>query len=790
MTLPDLKIELKSWRAVSFLDKTFPFVYRKFAMKLVLLLLVASFAMASGIFVDTTEDMTGIFFVLLSIWLVLLALDAFFYSKFLSLSGEGDNSAELASIVFTLSSTDVTKSFIDSAYGRQSLNRSGINGHALSDFLSGRKLYIKDTLLSVRDSTDKDVSLFEAVIRADKEFENFLLAHKVNAELLAGAFQWVAGLRRRAIHSDMWWKYERLARYEPIGRSWAYGAAYNLERFSTPLRYSALQEEEVHPKEVMTLETLLSKSADANVIIVGEEGSGKMEIIEGLARRIDRGLCTRALTDMKFQVLNTDSILSYHESKTGFERALISIFDDVIKSGNIILVIPDIEALLHGALALGVEASSLIAKYLSSPAFHVVAVSDTVSFHRTLEHDDELMQHFEVILIKGASREEVSSILLERVIGLESEEGVYFTYPAVREAVESAGRYFVDSPLYDTAGDLLVEASSFARSSGERVILDDDVLKVVKTRTGVPTGELEDAERMKLTKLEELLHERIIGQNEAVSMVSAALRRARSGISADNRPMGTFLFLGPTGVGKTETTKALAEIFFGQDAKVLRLDMSEYSTSDALNRLIGGYSDDTPGVLASLIRENPYGVLLLDEFEKTTGSVLDLFLQILDEGIFSDATGRKVSARNLLIVATSNAGSDLIFEAVQRGEDLMKKKDEIVESIVQRDIFKPELLNRFDGVVLFHPLKDEHLREIAKILLKRLQWRLKEKGMTLEVNEALLDFLVKEGSDPKFGARPLNRAIQDKVEKIIADKIISGEYRHGSHIALAETDLI
>mgnify|MGYP001585302639 FL=1 len=223
---------------------------------------------------------------------------------------------------------------------------------------------------------------------------------------------------------------------------------------------------------------------------------------------------------------------------------------------------------------------------------------------------------------------------------------------------------------------------------------------------------------------------------------------------------------------------------------MLRLDMSEYNTKEGLERLIGSFDNGTPGVLVSMLREKPYGVLLLDEFEKTSKDVLDLFLQILDEGIFSDMVGNKVNARNLIIIATSNAASDIIWELMRAGKNLIDNKNNIINQIVSRGIFKPELLNRFDGTILFHPLDDVSLKQIAQLMVKKLQNRLREKGIQLVINDELLNFLVKEGSDPEFGARPLNRAIQEKVEKIIADKIISGEIKAGSSVTLTEKDLV
>ncbi len=266
------------------------------------------------------------------------------------------------------------------------------------------------------------------------------------------------------------------------------------------------------------------------------------------------------------------------------------------------------------------------------------------------------------------------------------------------------------------------------------------------------------------------------------------MRKARSGIENPNRPLGSFLFLGPTGVGKTETTKALAEVFFGSSENINRLDMSEYSGFDSLDKLIGSFDAGKPGILSSIIREHPYGVLLLDEFEKTTKEVMNLFLQILDEGFFSDGLGKRVMARNLVIIATSNAGSSLIWEAMQSGEDLSKSKEKIIDNIISQKIYTPELLNRFDGVVLFHPLSKNDLVKIAEISLRKLESRLAERGIDLDVNDELIDFVASKGDDPKFGARPINRAISEEVEQVIAKKMISGEVSRGSKVVLSKSD--
>lgn len=788
MNLNELKSIVRHSESVIFLERVFPHSIRRISLKTLSYVLVVGFIFASNVIWQSPKYVTGLFFIGLSIYLTILALEAFYYSYFFDRRGVNDYSFELSSIIFSSSSKDLVKGFVTSSYGFETVLRSGVEYKDLKQFLNSRKLIQNSN--NIQFNKDKDVitSYIEGIVHSDSEFENFLLAHNVTTETLIKSFYWISSLTRKSIDLERWWSQDRLQLVEPIGRSWSYGTAYKLERYSTPLRFNTSQEEELHPKEIVTLEVILSKSSSGNALIVGEEGSGKMEIVEGLARRIARKESPRHLQNMILRVLFLDAILSSEETRGGFERLLIGIIDDMVKAGNVILIIPDFDSLYSFGQSLGSDVSALLSPYLVSPLIHIIALSDTEQFHAVIETKSELIDHFDVIRIEGTDKEIVSTLLLEHVVELENTENVIFTYPAVKEAIDSASRYFVGKPIYSVSGNILIEAIAHVRSEGRSLITADDVLEVVGTQTGIPMGEVTQTEKEKFTNLEKLLHERVIGQDEAIIGVSNALRRARSGIGNPNRPMGSFLFLGPTGVGKTETAKALAEIFFGNSSSMVRLDMSEYDTPDALNRLIGGYDSETPGTLASLAREHQYGVLLLDEFEKTNERVMDLFLQILDEGIFSDAVGRKISVRNMIIIATSNAGSERIFKAMEEKGDLASMKDQIVDEIIQERIFKPELINRFDGVVLFHGLTEEDLKKIANILLMRLEWRLKEKSMTLEINNDLIDFLVRRGTDPKFGARPLSRALQDTVEKIIADKIISGEWKPGSRVSFSKSD--
>ena len=338
----------------------------------------------------------------------------------------------------------------------------------------------------------------------------------------------------------------------------------------------------------------------------------------------------------------------------------------------------------------------------------------------------------------------------------------------------------------DKAIELLTQVATHAKQKDAVIITADFVYQVVSDITGVPAGPIQAEERDLLLNLEDRLHKQVIGQERALDAIARTMRRARAGIQSSEKPIGSFLFLGPTGVGKTETAKALANIFFGGEGNLQRLDMSEFSGSDGLVRLIG--DGEKSGTLADMLREHPYCVLLLDEFEKATRSVHDLFLQILDEGKFTDARGTKVNARNCIVIATSNAGSQLIIRTVQQREELSHLTQSIIDNIIKDGVFRPELVNRFDNTIIFEPLTIDQQGQVASLMLGGLYNRIKERGYELQVSKDLLDILVEKGYSPEFGARPMQRVLQDVVEEKVAERIISGQAQRGDTIMLSRSD--
>ena len=786
MDYKELKNVLMPWEPVYALEYALPRYFRSVAKKAFFFLFVFF-----GLLSLVASPLVGLCLIFFSLWLAFSLLDCFFYSYYFKRSKEaGRFASELALIIFGSPENDITYGFVSSHLGQEILWRCGIDRQSQKSFLPNKKAKVSAEEFKLPEGRSVFRAYLGGLWALDAELKDFILTHHITEEEFLGAGIWTASVRFNISQSKRWWDKENLLKTDSIGRNWSYGTSYSLMKYARPLMISgSMIDEGYHREEAKLLEIILSRSREANALLVGDDGVGKMEVLEELHRIMKKGEASDMLQDKQIWVFEVSLLSTVAGNGQIFERELVKVLKESEEAGNIIFVIPNMSVFLESGNVYGISVLSILIPFLASSQMQIVGISNTDEYQRRLESLGDIKQHFERVTVHSVDENVLVKMLESEVMHLENQVGVAISFPALSEAVVSAKRYFVDRPAADAATDLLVESAAKVKEEKKLMVGKEDVLSIVKSKTGIPTGEIKEKEKDKLLNLEILLKARIVGQDDAIKAISNAIRRARSGIGNPLRPTGSFLFLGPTGVGKTETAKAFGEVFFGEASKLIRLDMSEYNAPDSLNRLIGSSQTNTPGTLVTLLRENPYGVLLLDEFEKTNSRAKDLFLQITDEGMFSDMRGEKVSARNVIIVATSNAGSDLIFEYIKSGKDLSAARETIVDEVIARGIFKPELLNRFDGVILFHPLDEKSLQEISSRLLSHLVERLKGKGITLKISESLISFLTQKGMDPKFGARSLNRVIQETVEQIIAKKMISGEVGPGSEIELTETDL-
>ena len=606
-------------------------------------------------------------------------------------------------------------------------------------------------------------------------------------------------------------------------------------------------------KEVKRVMQILTRRAKNNPVIIGEVGVGKTAIVEGLAQRIISDDAPDSLRDKRIVALDMGALVAGSKFRGEFEERLKAVIDEVRRSqGEVILFIDELHTVVGAGAAEGaIDASNMLKPALARGELQCIGATTLDEYRERVEKDRALERRFQPVYLEEPSVEETIEMLRGLRPKYESHHKIVITDSALQAAAKLSDRYISGRFLPDKAIDLIDEAAARLRIESESappeirelerriqqlaneeeaasqrrdyeraanlkverlrleaeyqrlkkgwlreeklemVVDEENVARLVSEWTGIPVSRLLEGEREKLLHMEERLHERIIGQDEAVQVVSEAIRRARAGLKDPKRPIGSFIFLGPTGVGKTELARALAEFLFDDEDALVRIDMSEYMEKHTVSRLIGappgyvGYEEG--GQLTELVRRRPYRVILFDEVEKAHPEVFNLLLQILEDGRLTDGHGRTVDFKNTVIIMTSNLGSEEFQRqslGFYRGEATAQDRRRVksaVESALKRT-FRPEFLNRIDEVIIFENLTEEQIRQIVELMLKEIQGRLSERKMTLTVTLEARAWLAKEGFDPQFGARPLRRTIQRYVEGPLSRKILRGEFREGDNI--------
>ncbi len=687
---------------------------------------------------------------------------------------------------------DVTRAFCESAIGKNVLLRTRITPAAIASFLERpRRLLSADGIIIPENEHFTLLSLGNYLLAHDSEFKKLFTDQGIRPEHFLRALNWIVGVQQRSKENERWWSKDNLSKTSGLGTDWSYGTAYTLQKYSrniaTTAVFSTLSTNTAQAEETIAeIEMTLAKSKGANVLLVGEAGVGKMDIVMAVQKRMQTGKSLHAIAGQHIYVLDTKRLFANHRDKQSLEQTLLHLFEEALLAGNTIIVIENISIFIQEAQQYGIYLPELLDEYIATPYLHLIATDTPHGFHQTLEPLGAFIRFFNEILLDTASSQATTQVLEGVALGQESTRDVLFTYESLEAITNAAERYIVEGVMPDKAVTLLIDVASAAESREQILITADFVYQLVSEQTNVPAGPIKEEERDLLLNLEQTLHQYVVGQRTAISAIARTMRRARAGVQASDKPIGSFLFLGPTGVGKTESAKALATVFFGSPEKLERFDMSEFSGADALYRLLG--DNENSGALADTLREHPYTVLLLDEFEKASTEVHDLFLQILDEGVFTDGRGTKINARNTIIIATSNAGADLILRTVQQRQELSHLSQAIIDHIIERGLFKPELLNRFDNTIIFEPLTKTEQGSVANLLLRDLYVRIKEQGYELSISTDLLEFLVEKGYNPEFGARPMQRVIQDLIEEKVAKKIIAGSVQRGDTIHLSRDD--
>ena len=600
---------------------------------------------------------------------------------------------------------------------------------------------------------------------------------------------------------------------------------------------------------------ILSRRSKNNPCLIGEPGVGKTAIVEGIAERIMGGMVPDTVLGKRVVSLDLSGIVAGSKYRGEFEERIKKVLAEVAKAGNVLLFIDEIHPIIGAGGAEGaIDASNILKPALARGEVQVIGATTIEEYRKYIEKDAALERRFQPVVVEEPTEEEAISILKGLRGQYESHHHVTITDEAVEAAVRLSARYINDRFLPDKAIDLMDEAAAKVRlhvggdpreaaelrreiaesqetleqalSGGDleaareaqtkrqeleekleklnakakqggrrhhQTVGEDEIADVVSGWTKIPVKKLTEGEAARLKKLEAALHKRVIGQEEAVSAVAKAVRRGRVGLKDPKRPIGSFLFLGPTGVGKTEISKALAEAVFGQEQAMIRVDMSEYMEKHSVSKMIGsppGYvGHEDGGQLSEKVRRNPYAVILFDEIEKAHPDVFNILLQVLDDGHITDSQGRKVDFKNTIIIMTSNAGAQAIVEPKKLGfasgndekQNYERMKGSVMEEV--RRIFKPEFLNRIDETIVFRALNKDDMKQIVGLMTKELAKRCETQlGITLVVRDAAKQYIVDKAYDPKYGARPLRRKIQDEIEDPLAEKLLDGSIRRGDEV--------
>lgn len=581
----------------------------------------------------------------------------------------------------------------------------------------------------------------------------------------------------------------------PIGYSLVYGYTNTLDQFSTEITYKKVSSPFFNKSLVEKIEKVLNRPKANNALLTGDVGVGRHAGVNDLAQAITRQQVP-SLKDKRVLFLDTIAMLGSSKNLMEIKSKFESILEEAKHAGNIILVIDSIDKISSSADG-RIDLTQVLSNVLTDNTLPIVGITTIDDFNKYTRFNPSFFKLFEKVEIEEPGKEETINILINKILEYNHEKKISATYQSLIEIVEKTENLIQDRRQPEKSIITLEDSISSAQSAGKNQVTIEIVDKILAERTKVPVGKISKTELAKLKDLESFLHRRIIGQNEAIVEISKAMRRARTGIERSNGPMGSFLFLGPTGVGKTETAKALADAYFGQENKMVRLDMSEFQTSDSIKRLIGDNLTQTPGQLTAIISQNPYGLFLVDEFEKANPNIANLFLQILDEGKLTDAFGKKVNFTNMIIIATSNAGAEFIREQVKKqinsSQSTVSRQNQtvnpepltnkLIEHVLSKGFFNPELVNRFDAVVVYQPLTQKEVVEIAKLMLNQLATQIKDtKNIKLEINDTLAQIVAQKGFNIQFGARPIRRLIADKIEDGIAKMIINNQVTTGATI--------
>ncbi len=631
------------------------------------------------------------------------------------------------------------------------------------------------------------VHFFVACLKLTPDIENYLLKLNLTIDDFEKALIFLEMREHGKRPVFLWDSDFAIHHLKGVNRGWLGAPTPVLDSVSEDLTKTALKTGYANfvgrSAKVSELINVLSEESRSDVVIVGAPGSGKTSLIDYLAKQIIKGDAPEALATKRLVSMDLTKLLSGMRTQGDLADRLKEIFDEVNLSQNVIIVVEEIHNLGIGEAGVNMNLYSLLSPYIERANSQFIGTTEPENYTRIIEKNGAFARLFTKIELPPATESDSIEILENRAIEIEKKRKIRTTYIAIKKTVELSDRLIKNRVLPDSAIATLDEAVTLA---SEGWINYKTIKTVLTRRSNIPVTELGAEGNKRLLDLENLIHQKLIDQEQAVKAVSDSLRRSATGLREQNRPIGSFLFVGPTGVGKTELAKILSEVYFQGSGAFIRFDMSEYQNPESVNRLIG--DSVNAGQLTEAVRNKPYALLLLDEFEKADPKILTLFLQVLDDGRLTDGYGRTVDFTNTIIIATSNAASLTIAQGLRQGKTLESLDNQVQAELLQ--VFRPELINRFDDIILFNPLSNEDLQKIVVLKLAALQKQLKDQGYLVKFSDQLISELARKGFDPVLGARPLRRLIQDSLEADLSKMILENKLMKGTPVSIGVNSLV
>jgi ATP-dependent Clp protease ATP-binding subunit ClpA len=691
------------------------------------------------------------------------------------------------------SGVDITVEMLE----QEEINETTIPDSSITGLRSLLTYALKEALLT----NSKEIQpqhIFLAISRVFPSVEKFLLKNSLNLDILREICAYnneVVESRNRTKYLDPTISYYRKG---GVAKQWIYGYTFILGHFSKDLNKVVSESGDVfgigHDEEVESLVSTLGKISNKNALLIGDPGVGKSSLILGLAQRINSGNVPVQLKEKRIIQLDLNGLIAISKKEKNLEELLIKAIKELESSGNTILYIDEMQELVpRRAEESGQSIAGMLLPYIMNSKFPIVGTTNYADYKRYFYSNESLRQSFTNIEVKEVSPKDTLTILESKIPSLEKNFGCFLTFPALFASVELSQRYIKERKLPSSAVQTVEATCAWAQSNGIQKITAEHVSKAISIQKNINVTAIDQEESNRLVKLEENIKSKVVGQDEAVIAVTEALRRARTDIRNPEKPIGVFLFVGPTGVGKTHLAKVVGEEFFGIEENIVRVDMSEYQEIQSTQKFLGSSSTSDFGqttiTLLDKVKSNPHTVVLFDEIEKAHPNILDLFLQLFDEGRLTSNAGETVDFTNTIIICTSNIGSAMLLESLGKDHTLWQEaKNRVLLEI--RQSLKPELINRFDQLIVFSPHDLKNLTQIAILLLGELANRLSRKDIIIKWSDQIPMLIANKSNEPGLGARPMKRYIQDKIEGQLAKGIIEQSINPGEEIEIKESWIV